>query len=70
MPTKSNETAPSHAVEKLAFHGAEVEKILGISAITRWRLEKRGLLKPVPGIKHKLYSRKTLEAFLEGKAAA
>ncbi|MFA6288084.1 MAG: hypothetical protein WC661_11930 [Opitutaceae bacterium] len=63
----TNIPAPSHAVEKLAYHGGEVETLLGISAVTRWRLEKKGLLRAVPGIKHKLYSRRMIEEFLEGR---
>jgi DNA-binding transcriptional MerR regulator len=54
----------------MAFTGGEVEAITGLSKVTIWRLEKRGLLKPVPGIRNKLYSRKAVEAFLEGKVAA
>jgi predicted DNA-binding transcriptional regulator AlpA len=68
--TCSTEKSASQAVEKMAFTGGEVETITGLSKVTIWRLEKRGLLKPVPGIRNKLYSRKAVEAFLEGKVAA
>lgn len=56
-------------IEKLAYSGKELEAILGVSTVTLWRLEKRGLLKPVSGIRHKIYSRKSVESFLEGRAA-
>ena len=67
MSIIQNQTASGYA-EKLAYHGHEVDQILGISPITRWRLEKRGLLTPVAGIKHKLYSRRAVEAFLDGRS--
>ena len=70
MTTTSTPTATGYAVEKLAYSAEEIENILGISAVTRWRYEKRGLLKAVPGIRHKLYSRKEVEAFLAGKGVA
>lgn len=52
--------------EKLAYNKDELCAVLGVSPVTLWRLEKRGLLRPVPGIRHKLYSRKVVEAFLAG----
>ena len=55
--------------EKLAYSGRELQVLLGCSHVTLWRLEKRGLLKPVAGIRTKLYSRKSVENFLDGKAA-
>ena len=68
MQPIESKTAPGHA-EKLAYSGKELQRILDVSSVTIWRLEKKNLLKPVPGIKNKLYSRKTVEAFLEGKGA-
>ena len=50
--------------QKLVFSGKEVDALLKISATTRWRLEKKNLLKAVPGIRRKLYSRRAVEAFL------
>ena len=38
------------------FTAQEVCTVLKISAVTLWRLEKRGLLTPVPDIRHKRYS--------------
>lgn len=69
MPTTKTTTAPSHAVEKLAYSGKELQRLLGLSVVSIWRLERRGLLRAVPGIRSKLYSRKNVEAFLEGKSA-
>ena len=70
MVSNSSNTPASQAVEKMAFTGDEVASLTGLSKVTLWRLEKRNLLKPVPGIRHKLYSRKAVEAFLDGKAVA
>ena len=58
------------AVEKLAYNSAELRAALGVCGVTLWRLEKRGLLLPVPGLRHKLYSREAVQRFLNGKAAA
>lgn len=68
MTTTLPQTATGYAVEKLAYTADEIQSILGISPVTRWRYEKRGLLKAVPGIRHKLYSRKSVDEFLAGKA--
>ena len=54
-------------LEKLAFTAAEVNQLLSISSVTRWRLEKRRLLLPVAGLRTKLYSRRAVEAFLAGR---
>jgi hypothetical protein len=52
---------------KLAFTLKELCAELSISKVTVYRLEIRGLIKPVPGIRHKLYSRVDVERFLAGK---
>jgi len=63
--TQPNDAKP---VEKLAYTGDEVNEILGgISSVTRWRLEKKGLLKRVPGIGRPLYSRKAVMALLNSE---
>jgi transcriptional regulator with XRE-family HTH domain len=64
--TTTTPTAP--AAEKLAYSQAELCAALGLSKVTLWRLEKRNLLRPVPGIRNKIYSRRAVEAFLEGRA--
>ena len=56
-------------VEKLAYTRDELKAVLPVSNVTLWRLEKRGLLIRVPGIRLPLYSRASVEAFLAGKAA-
>jgi len=61
--------AISH-VEKLAYSTAELCAAVGISRVTAYRLEKRGLLRPVPGLRHKIYSREEVARFLSGKGVA
>lgn len=59
------------SVEKLAYTGPEVNEILGgISDVTRWRLEKKGLLKRVPGIGKPLYSRRAVLSLINSEATA
>ena len=61
--------ATKPAVEKLAYTGPEVNEILGgISNVTRWRLEKKGLLKRVPGLGRPLYSKRAVMALLNAEA--
>lgn len=36
-------------IEVLAVRPKVAAKMLGMSVVTLWRLEKRGLIKPVPG---------------------
>lgn len=64
VPTPAPLPLPAPTVQKLAYTKTELSAELGLSPITIWRLERRGLLRPVPGIRHKLYSRKEIERFL------
>ena len=55
-------------IERLAYSGEEIQRALGISHVTLWRLEKRGLLRPLPGLKRKLYAVAEVQRFVGGKA--
>ncbi len=55
--------------QKLAYTLSELCAALGLCRVTLYRLEQRGLLRPVPGIRHKLYSRAEVDRFLNGRAA-
>jgi hypothetical protein len=55
------------AVEKLTYSMAELCTALGLCPTTIWRLEKRGLLRPIAGIRHKLFAKTEVERFLTGK---
>ena len=59
-------TAASDVV-RLTYTTREACIALGIGVTTLWRLEKRGLIRSVPGIRHKLYPRANLIKFVEGK---
>ena len=49
---------------RLAYTKAEACSALGISPTTLWRLEKRGLLRPVKHLRTLLYPLRELERFL------
>jgi predicted DNA-binding transcriptional regulator AlpA len=61
---------PTAAVEKMAFSTTELCVALGVSRVTIYRLEKRGILRPVPGIRHKVWPRREVERFLNGSNVA
>ena len=50
--------------ERLAYTKEELCALLSISPITLWRLEKRGLIHSIAGIRHKLYSVAEVKRFL------
>ncbi len=54
--------------ERLAYTKTELCELLHLSTVTLWRLEKRGLLVPIPSIRHKIYSKAAVDAFLSGKS--
>jgi hypothetical protein len=52
-------------IERLTLTAAEAAKALGVSKVTLWRWEKRGILLPLPGIHMRLYSVASLRRFSE-----
>ncbi len=54
-------------IERLAYTKEELCSSLSLSPITLWRLEKRGLIHPIAGIRHKLYSVSEVKRFLAGR---
>jgi hypothetical protein len=56
-------------VEKLTLNTREACQALGLSPTSLWRLEKRGLISSVAGIRTKLYSVAMLRRFIDGKGA-
>jgi hypothetical protein len=54
-------------VERLAYTKSELCEALRLSPVTLWRLEQRGLLMPIAGLRHKLYPVTTVERFLAGE---
>ena len=69
MNNESEQTGNA-TVEKLAYNKRELCAALGLCDTTLWRLEKLGRLNPVPGIRHKLYSKAEVARFLAGKGCA
>lgn len=66
----SADAANGHTITKLAYSGAEVRSILGISSATEWRLNQRGLLRPIAGLRLKRYGAAELRRFIAGTAEA
>jgi hypothetical protein len=50
-------------VELLAYTADQVCAALQISKVTLWRLEKRGLLRPLPQLRHKRYPTEAVRRF-------
>ena len=51
-------------IERLAYTKNQLCVSLSLSPVTLWRLEKRGLIHPIAGIRHKLYSVTEVKRFL------
>jgi predicted site-specific integrase-resolvase len=56
----------SQTVEKLAYSAKETCAAIGVSSVTLWRLSQRGSLRPVQGLRHRLFARAEIERFLSG----
>lgn len=67
MENNPTNTAQGQAVEKLAYSKAETCQVLGVCGVTLWRLEKQGLIIPAPGTRRKVYSKKAITDYLDGK---
>jgi hypothetical protein len=74
MPTEYQPEQPSRRpLEPLAVDENGVRFLIGdscLSTVTIWRLEKRGLLKRVPGIRRRLFTVESVRAYVAGKAVA
>ena len=53
-PVTQSEAAQK--IERLVYTKDELCTSLSLSPVTLWRLEKRGLIHAVAGIRHKIYS--------------
>jgi predicted site-specific integrase-resolvase len=58
--------APTPAHDKLAYSDEEVANLLSVARITVWRLCKKGLLKPVPGLRAR-YTGTSVRALCAGE---
>lgn len=73
-PEPRRETPPAPPPEKaiplkpkLAYSLKELAAELGVSKISIYRLGARGLLKPLPYLRTKIYSHEEVEKFLRGR---
>jgi hypothetical protein len=66
-PIASNEAAARPL--RLALTTQEACTALGICSVSLWRLEKKGLIRAVPHLRHKMWPIKELERFLNSAAA-
>ena len=48
----------------------QASKFLGMSTVSLWKLERKGILKPIKIGVREVYTRKSLEDFLQGATAA
>lgn len=67
-PLVSTAAAASTAsfVEPLTYSVAETATVLGVSLPTVYRLVARGVLRPLPGLRHKRLPKRQVHAFIEG----
>lgn len=66
-PPPPQQPAPTPTLApKLAYTLKELSAELGISRVSLYRFEVRGLLKPLPYFRHKVFSREEVERFLSG----
>jgi hypothetical protein len=68
---RNSEAELRPTLEPLAVNEDGVRHLMGapdLSTVTIWRLEKRGLLKRVPGIRSRLFTVESIRAFVAGKA--
>lgn len=52
-------------IERLAYTKKELLAYLNLSPVSLWRLERRGLIHSIAGIRHKRYSVAEVRRFLE-----
>ncbi|HQF37967.1 MAG TPA: helix-turn-helix domain-containing protein [Opitutaceae bacterium] len=53
-------------LEPLTYSVTETATVLGVSLPTVYRLLARGILRPLPGLRHKRLPKKQVHAFVEG----
>ena len=54
---------------RLSYTRRQLSEELNLSAETLYELENQGRLRPLPGIRHKIYSRVEVERFLSSSEA-
>jgi predicted DNA-binding transcriptional regulator AlpA len=64
-----NNLTEAHA-NRLALTAKETARALGISDVTLWRLQKRGLIRPSRALRTPLFSLSEIERFLKDSAGS
>lgn len=64
------ETKPADALQKLAFSIPETSKIIGVSDVTVRRLLRRGKLRALSSLRHKIIPMAEIERFLRADVKA
>jgi len=59
-------SVPVPPVESLTYSVTETATVLGVSLPTVYRLVARGVLRPLPGLRHKRLPKRQVHAFVEG----
>lgn len=60
--------APTHSAPDLLVYTADqVCTVLQISKVTLWRLERRGLIRPLPQLRHRRYAVEAVRRFSAGE---
>jgi len=57
---------PKPPFERLALTAAEVCETLQISDVTLWRIQQKGLLSPIDGIRHRRFFVEAVRRFASG----
>ena len=71
MRNDNEGSVPSAAVEKLVYTLAETSAALGgLSRTTLWRLEQTGALRPLHGIRHKMYAVREILRYVDKQTKA
>lgn len=67
--TSETIATPVPVLEPLTYSVTETATVLGVSLPTVYRLLARGILRPLPGLRHKRLPKKQVHAFVEGGRA-
>ena len=61
---------PAVVPETLTYSVTETAAVLGVSLPTVYRLVTRGVLRPLPGLRHKRLPKRQVHAFVDGAASS
>jgi hypothetical protein len=69
-PSKTVTTAPDQAALGGAVDADGLRKMVGanFSDVTIWSLQKRGLITRIPGFRRRLFTVKSVRAFIDGRS--